>query len=54
MKTKKEILAKIKELETDARDPRRTGDYKHLQHLSPRRASKLMALQWVLGNVSSI
>jgi hypothetical protein len=43
MKTKKEIKQKIKHLESEP------GCQK-----SPRRRSKIMALEWVLGNVSNI
>lgn len=43
MKTKKQIEKKIKDLQSEP------GCQK-----SPRRRSKIMALEWVLGNVSNI
>ncbi len=43
MKTKKQIERQIKELESDKEGAK-----------SPRRRSKIIALEWVLGNVSHI
>lgn len=43
MKTKKEIEKKIKELESDKEGAK-----------SPRRKSKINALEWVLGHISDI
>lgn len=43
MKTEKEVEKKIKDLQSDPEGQK-----------SPRRRSKIMALEWVLGNVSNI
>ena len=48
MQTKKQILAKIKELQG------KDSDLIHVFKTSPRRGSKIKALEWVLGNVSDI
>ena len=43
MKTKKEIEKKLEELKADKEGAK-----------SPRRRSKIMALEWVLGHISDI